>query len=176
MQLREIVKNPEFHFIFACTDLRREPECQCMDHTSSGSCVSCKASPLLKSNYVSNFFNTKFGLVIRGDTPSTSRLYDTICSGAMPIILSEHIKYIGLPFVEVINYEDFSFFINREKTEVLSELVKIISQTPESVLKLKYEALLKVQEKLCWRMNHSTVFDHILQQAYFDRLDRKCWW
>lgn len=124
-----------------------------------------------------NFYKTKFGLIIRGDTASTSRLYDSIASGAIPIFISEHIKYTALPFIEKINYDDFSFSIypNFNNISAIWDQMQEIAKTPETVLREKFDNLVKIKQELCWRDKNSKVMDNILRQAYFDRVNQKCW-
>lgn len=51
---------------------------------------------------------SKFCLNIAGDTPSSNRLFDSIVSHCVPVIISDEIE---LPFEDVFDYTEFSVFI-----------------------------------------------------------------
>lgn len=122
---------------------------------------------------------SKFGLVIRGDSPSTSRFYDLIASGTIPIVISKYLLAEGLPFTDKIDYEKFTFFVDEIKgsefnnksmehansLHVIDQIYQIVTSTPEEVLAEKFKNLLKVGKELLWRDRNSKVVDNILQQA-----------
>ncbi|KAL9271124.1 putative arabinosyltransferase ARAD1 [Drosera capensis] len=51
---------------------------------------------------------SKFCLNIAGDTPSSNRLFDSIVSHCVPVIISDQIE---LPFEDVLDYSKFSIFV-----------------------------------------------------------------
>ncbi|KAG0504262.1 hypothetical protein KC19_6G140500 [Ceratodon purpureus] len=51
---------------------------------------------------------SKFCLNIAGDTPSSNRLFDSIASHCIPVIISDDIE---LPFEDELDYSEFSVFI-----------------------------------------------------------------
>ncbi|KAK8934754.1 putative glycosyltransferase [Platanthera zijinensis] len=52
--------------------------------------------------------SSRFCLNIAGDTPSSNRLFDAIVSHCVPVIISDEIE---LPFEDVMDYSDFSIFV-----------------------------------------------------------------
>ncbi|GAB2269988.1 hypothetical protein Dimus_004903 [Dionaea muscipula] len=52
---------------------------------------------------------SKFCLNIAGDTPSSNRLFDSIVSHCVPVIISDQIE---LPFEDVLDYSKFCIFIH----------------------------------------------------------------
>lgn len=50
----------------------------------------------------------KFCLNLAGDTPSSNRLFDSIASHCVPVIISDDIE---LPFEDVLDYSEFCLFI-----------------------------------------------------------------
>jgi hypothetical protein len=52
--------------------------------------------------------SSKFCLNIAGDTPSSNRLFDTIVSHCVPVIISDNIE---LPYEDVLDYSKFSIFV-----------------------------------------------------------------
>lgn len=71
---------------------------------------------------------SKFCLNIAGDTPSSNRLFDSIVSHCVPIIISDEIE---LPFEDVIDYSKFCIIVrgaDAVKKDFLINLIKGISQ------------------------------------------------
>ena len=54
---------------------------------------------------------SKFCLNIAGDTPSSNRLFDSIASHCIPVIISDDIE---LPFEDELDYSEFSVFVKSE--------------------------------------------------------------
>lgn len=52
--------------------------------------------------------SSKFCLNIAGDTPSSNRLFDSIASHCVPVIISDEIE---LPFEDVLDYSEFCTFV-----------------------------------------------------------------
>lgn len=51
---------------------------------------------------------SKFCLNIAGDTPSSNRLFDSIASHCVPVIISDEIE---LPYEDVLDYTEFCVFV-----------------------------------------------------------------
>ncbi|KAG9136651.1 hypothetical protein Leryth_004449 [Lithospermum erythrorhizon] len=52
--------------------------------------------------------SSKFCLCIAGDTPSSNRLFDSIASHCVPVIISDDLE---LPYEDVLDYSEFCIFI-----------------------------------------------------------------
>ena len=52
--------------------------------------------------------SSKFCLNIAGDTPSSNRLFDSIASHCVPVIISDDIE---LPYEDVLDYTEFCVFV-----------------------------------------------------------------
>lgn len=102
-------------------------------------------------------FNTdayiKFGrqsnhtLVIEGDTPSTSRLYDAVQFGQVPIIISDRWKEIAQPFPFELPWDDFAVFMDprdftRDPTGSMKAAVAEASKSKRRELMRKVRFLL----------------------------------
>ena len=48
--------------------------------------------------YERRLARSEFALMIHGDSPSSGRLYDTMAYGAIPIVISDSLWHVGLPF------------------------------------------------------------------------------
>ncbi|XP_062211101.1 probable arabinosyltransferase ARAD1 isoform X2 [Phragmites australis] len=71
---------------------------------------------------------SKFCLNIAGDTPSSNRLFDSIVSHCVPVIISDEIE---LPFEDVLDYSKFCIIVRGEdavKKGFLMNLMKGISR------------------------------------------------
>merc|ERR1719272_139226 len=74
--------------IFACVgecDGYTVPLSECM----RGSLNGCKMHSLGLTEYSAILKNSKFGLMLRGDNPTSGRLYDFIAAGVIPVIISD---------------------------------------------------------------------------------------
>ncbi|XP_066393636.1 probable arabinosyltransferase ARAD1 [Miscanthus floridulus] len=72
--------------------------------------------------------SSKFCLNIAGDTPSSNRLFDSIVSHCVPVIISNEIE---LPFEDVLDYSKFSVIVrgaDAVKKGFLMSLIKGISR------------------------------------------------
>lgn len=81
--------------------------------------------------------HTKFALITSGDTPTTNRLYDALCNGVIPIIISNGIWKntiydniyshnhepwpYGLPFPHTVPWFDLAYFIPWPEKELRGE-------------------------------------------------------
>lgn len=66
----------------------------------------------IKISTASAMASHDFCLVPRGDTPGTSRLFDAIAAGCIPIVVSDNIP---LPFAETVPYQDLIIAIPEDK-------------------------------------------------------------
>ncbi|KAK1393635.1 putative arabinosyltransferase ARAD1 [Heracleum sosnowskyi] len=60
------------------------------------------------SNATKGMHSSKFCLNIAGDTPSSNRLFDSIASHCVPVIISDEIE---LPYEDVLDYSEFCIFV-----------------------------------------------------------------
>ncbi|WCJ35938.1 Exostosin family protein [Euphorbia peplus] len=78
--------------------------------------------------------SSKFCLNIAGDTPSSNRLFDSIASHCIPVIISDDIE---LPFEDVLDYSQFSIFVRASdaiKKGYLLNLLRGIGQTRWTIM------------------------------------------
>merc|ERR1719221_2145774 len=76
-------------------------------------------------SYGESMSDSKFCLVIEGDTPSSRRLFDAMLSGCIPVIIGQKTT---LPFENVIPYNLISIRINSRRwlQDPYSEILKVI--------------------------------------------------
>eukprot|EP01134_Creolimax_fragrantissima_P003143 CFRG3143T1 len=72
-------------------------------------CVKC----LIDSHeYASIMAQSQFSLMIKGDTPISQRLYDSISFNTIPIIFSQKLWYEGLPFSSKVPWREFVLVVD----------------------------------------------------------------
>ena len=148
------------------TEISKECSLQydCLDR---GRCYSCYMGKEMQSNYTNFNLDSKFTLVIHGDTPSTSRLYDAISSGSIPIVISSDIYFQGLPFLTKVPYHLFSFFLNHDRSgeTIVNQILDIVMSTPEHVLKDKLKLMREYVRDVSWNHPKSKVVENIMIEA-----------
>ncbi|KFK41906.1 hypothetical protein AALP_AA2G187600 [Arabis alpina] len=87
--------------------------------------------------------SSKFCLNIAGDTPSSNRLFDSIVSHCVPVIISDHIE---LPFEDTLDYSGFSVFVHSSEAVKKGFLVNLLRGVSEDQWKKKLERLKEVVE------------------------------
>lgn len=63
--------------------------------------------------YVALGRRTKYSLVIHGDTPSTSRLYDSLQFSQIPLMISERFKLLAMPFDRDLPWDEIVVWLNQ---------------------------------------------------------------
>jgi len=80
---------------------------------------------------------SKFCLNPAGDTPSACRLFDSIVSLCVPLIVSDSIE---LPFEDVIDYRKIAIFVDTESSLKPGYLVKLLrAESTERILEYQKE-------------------------------------
>lgn len=74
----------------------------------------------VRSEYVRNMSESDFILCVRGSGNFSIRLFETLSSGRIPIIINTDQKF---PFKDVINYNDFSIFIDIREIDKIEEKI-----------------------------------------------------
>lgn len=117
----------------------------------------CKTGEFSKQRYAQKMLDAKFGLMLPGDTPSSSRLYDIISSGSIPIIVDRNgahgqsFKDHAMPFKEDLDWSKFAFMLDAEKFMADPEgtITKIVA-SPQALIDEKLRGLKEVQTSLDW--------------------------
>lgn len=106
--------------------------------------------------YSHSMFSGLFCFHVRGDAPTARRLFDSILSGCIPIIISDDLP---LPFVDLIDYSAFSVFVP-EKVWMNNPVLVCnqILSLPKPVIVQMQNALHKVRDKLIYGLFGSPPF------------------
>ena len=149
------------------------PRChwdQCYDKLR---CSECRFSEDLQKKYREFVMNSKFSLMIHGDTATSSRLYDAITNGLIPIIISPDIYSVGLPFVQRVPWREIAFFVPlsykiTQNPETYAKYLQGILSSPEDLLQHKYKNLLQFRKEVSWLHPESRVVENLLISAKND--------
>ncbi|XVF46025.1 hypothetical protein PTKIN_Ptkin02bG0254900 [Pterospermum kingtungense] len=82
---------------------------------------------------------SKFCLNPAGDTPSACRLFDSIVSLCVPVIVSDSIE---LPFEDIIDYKKFSVFVETSAALKPGYLVSLLRKVPSEKI-IEYQKAMK---------------------------------
>jgi hypothetical protein len=116
--------------------------------------------------YDSWMANSKFSLILPGDTASSSRLYDAIRQGSIPIIIGNHQFEVGLPFLWKVPWRDFAFFIpDSFDSDLFVKSLRAIENYPEKFLRKKWQVLMKFKNDVSWASDESKVVKNVLREA-----------
>jgi hypothetical protein len=66
------------------------------------------------NKWYNNIINSKYVLVVRGDTPGSHSFINAIVAGCIPIIISDSFQYCSTPFNDVIKLEYYSITISEK--------------------------------------------------------------
>ncbi len=121
--------------------------------------------------YIQEISSSKFCLVMRCDDPQTSRFYDAVAAGCIPVIISDGWHQIVAPFRNRINYHSFTITIPESIwNEHTISAARFIYHRDVSEFKDLYHNLIHVaQPALLWRHPRSIVAHLGLQE-----LKEKC--
>eukprot|EP00930_Biecheleria_cincta_P100346 TRINITY_DN9198_c0_g1_i1.p1 TRINITY_DN9198_c0_g1~~TRINITY_DN9198_c0_g1_i1.p1 ORF type:complete len:463 (+),score=68.55 TRINITY_DN9198_c0_g1_i1:78-1466(+) len=102
--------------------------------------------------YETGMLKARFCLVPEGDTPTSSRLFDAIAAGCVPMILSDK---IALPFADFVDWQAFSlhpttstFLATQSGTGQLLEVSSVAESAIKRVAALPAEQLTELQRNL----------------------------
>lgn len=94
---------------------------------------------VLRKEFVDNILGSDYVLDVRGDANESTRLYEALSLGRIPIIVDTERH---LPFREQIRYEDFSLIVDFRDLDHLPQMVRAFhdSLSPEEFLAMQERA------------------------------------
>jgi hypothetical protein len=115
-----------------------------------------------QDKWLAGWSQSKFCLVIRGDTPSTHAFYSAIRSGCIPVVISDMLQYVGLPFMTT-KLDDFAGSISEADFYSHPERVApMLAAMDQSVIAAKLKALQSAQRELVYTAQNPAVVDNVL--------------
>lgn len=93
----------------------------------------------LRREFVENLLSSDYGLCIRGDANASMRLFETLALGRIPIILDTECIF---PFLDEIEYKNFSLVIDFREIHKLPELIAAFHEnlSPERFKEMQHNA------------------------------------
>ena len=145
--------------------------CKFSDCVNLKRCASCQLNRGVQTLHNQIGLDSKFALIIHGDSSTTSRLYDAIYNGLIPIIISPTIFKDGLPFESIVPWKDMSFNLpiasinNLVDKNVMAQNLYNILNYPEDILEHKFKRLVEIRKDVSWLHPESRIVENILRDA-----------
>ena len=111
--------------------------------------------PLKK--WINGWRQSKFCLVLRGDTPTSHAFYNAISAACIPVVISNYFKKVGVPFPHKISLDSIAIDI-REQTFLRSpaKVFEMIGNFSEAYLEDKLRNITEIaQPALLYNHNMS---------------------
>jgi hypothetical protein len=110
----------------------------------------------------------RFNLVLRGDSPSTRRLYDGIAAGALTVFVSDQTWAVGLPFGCLVPWRRMAVTVS-ERVFATAEgaaatLEQLDALAPSHLARIQRTAN-RYRRDLLWNVNGSRVAENVLLTA-----------
>lgn len=122
----------------------RLPEC------GEGQYMGCRAE-MAAGIYMGLGADSKYTLMIHGDSPSSSRLYDAFQFGSVPIIISQGFRVHATPYPDDVAWKNVTVFVNQDT--FVSDPVTAMVKATRKADKLLEEDLLRARLALDWTMS-----------------------
>jgi len=130
-------------------------------------CNCCETKQSKPSEMVDEYLLSKFCLVIRGDTCRTSRLYEAVKYGCVPVIVSDELYVKGFPFEDVVHWNTFTIRVH-EQVMLANKFVEHLEHALASSMD-HYDSIIRNLEKfapsLIWDHPESQVTNYVLKYA-----------
>lgn len=122
----------------------------------------------------------EFLLDLRGDTPSSRKLYDAIEVGAIPLVVSDMRRIVGLPFQCFVPFHLFTTQVKERSllTNVSEALGHVLDTLSAPIRNRMREVMALYARDVLWRHPESRVAENCLLQVRELRLptaSRTCW-
>merc|ERR1719232_1058773 len=123
--------------------------------------------------YLHGLKNSKFNLMMNGDSPTSGKFYDSIAFNMINIFvgITKNLTQYYLPFADVIPYQKFCFFIPPEQfenNEGVITLRNILAKTSDEEIKNMLGNLTVYKKDILWNVKGSRVVRNV-----FDEVQRK---
>ncbi|CAM9513927.1 unnamed protein product [Phaeothamnion confervicola] len=116
-------------------------------------------------DYPREIRGSRFCLVLGCDNPQTSRFFDAMAAGCIPVTINNGYRLVVAPFSRLINYDSFS--IDIQETIVLEDpylAMRYVLEEHEAAVKDLHRALMAERSKLLWSHPYSDVASWAFRQ------------
>ena len=130
----------------------------------STNCKSARSNPTFRNL----MRRSKFNLVLRGDSPSSRRLYDGIAVGALSVLVSDQLWSVGLPFGCLVPWRRMSFTLSERPfatADGAARELKALDELAPPLLSRMQRVANRHRRDVLWNINGSRVAENILITA-----------
>jgi hypothetical protein len=118
-----------------------------------------------KHAYFEEIKDSQYCLVFTCDDPQTSRFFDAVAAGCIPVVINDAWRVSVAPFSSQINYDRFTVTIPESVwMGDPAAAVHLIYHHPRAALKRRYEALMQARPEIMWRHPQSNVATRALRE------------
>ncbi|KAK9834898.1 hypothetical protein WJX81_007246 [Elliptochloris bilobata] len=126
-------------------------------------CANCSLLNAANYNlYEHRLERSQFSLMIKGDSPSSQRLYDSLAYGTIPVIISNRLWHTGMPFPGKVPWQDLVYSL--EENFTIDEFKQVMA-TPMDTIIRKRELIRMYFKDVSWTVPGSRVVDNILEET-----------
>lgn len=132
-----------------------------------GLTVLTNAHAATPADYRSEIKSAKYCLVFACDDPQTSRYFEAIVAGCIPVLINDAWSVSVAPFAARVNYAAFTITIPEAIwTANPAAAAHLIYNRPRGEQRRMQRALMQAQRELLWRHNQSNVATNVLHAAH----------
>ncbi|CAM9176578.1 unnamed protein product [Phaeothamnion confervicola] len=108
--------------------------------------------------YRDEIYASKYCFVFADNDPHSSRFYDAVAGGCVPVIVNDHFRLAVAPFPRLVDYDSFTLTISELDWQTNAALAARELLEPGDILKRRTHAnLLRKRRAFMWRDPHSYV-------------------
>lgn len=116
--------------------------------------------------YRTEILDAKYCLVFACDDPQTSRYFEALAAGCIPVLINDAWRVAVAPFASRINYDSFTISVPEMAwTADPAAAAHLIYNRPLGEQRAMHKALMSSRHELLWRHNRSNVATQVLLAA-----------
>ena len=127
-------------------------------------CRAGRSNPAFRSLMA----RARFNLVLRGDSPSSRRIYDGLAAGALSVLVSDQLWSVGLPFACLVPWRRMGFVLAERPFETpqgaAATLAALDALSPQLLGRMQRVAN-RHRRDVLWNVNGSRVAENVLITA-----------
>ncbi len=145
------------------TEYRRAP---ILNVSSSALPVSSLGYNIGKNRWKKEYADSKFCLVVRGDTPHSHALFNAVKVGCIPVVISDWYPFYAPPFPTILDMRDFCIFIGEDEFMKNPErALQSLQHLPREVKESKLASLRWAQQVILMDHPRSLFVPAFVQEA-----------